>query len=58
MMSEDLQLEYAARREQLLRELAPQFQLGDADIGPSLVDPVQAATQSATPGGINFGDMQ
>jgi hypothetical protein len=58
MMSEDLQLEYAARREQLLRELAPQFQLGDADIGPSLVDPVQAATQSATPGGINFPDMQ
>jgi len=58
MMPEDIQLQYAARREQLLRELAPQFQLGDADIGPSLVDPVQAATQSATPGGINFGDMQ
>ena len=51
LMSEDLRLQYAARREQLLRELAPQFQLDDADIGSSLVDPVQAAVQQATPAG-------
>ena len=60
LMDEKTKELYVAKRDQLLQALAPQYQVdpSTAVSGAIPPDPTASAAERATPGGVNFADMQ